>query len=178
VSFGGSDPDNETSKALRALRVLRRTRPVTCVVIAGHANPHAAGLVRLVEAEPGWQFHPSVERMDVLMGQADVALGAGGTTTWERCCVGLPALVTQLAPNQARGTVCVAEWGAIRDLGPSSDTTEETYLRALEALSPEALSEMSRRAMRLVDGEGADRVARHLLDRRYADACGRTELRP
>ena len=40
-----------------------------------------------------------------LMGRADLAIGAAGSTAWERCCLGLPSIVLALAANQEPITV-------------------------------------------------------------------------
>ena len=43
----------------------------------------------------------TVSNIAEVMADYDIAIGAGGGTTWERCCLGMPSLVTTLATNQS-----------------------------------------------------------------------------
>ena len=42
----------------------------------------------------------NVSDMASLMADTDLAIGAAGSTSWERCCLGLPVLMVVLAENQ------------------------------------------------------------------------------
>src|SRR5690606_17187711 len=98
------------------------------------------------------------------MAEADFSLGAAGGAMWERCCLGLPSAVTVVAENQ-RGTAAdAAAYGAVWNLGSSSDVEMSNYAdivsRALA--SPAALREMSLRSFRLTDatsGAGGEHPA-------------------
>lgn len=90
-----------------------------------------------------------------LMTAADVAIGSAGTTSWERCCLGLPSIVLALADNQ---TTVIAELCA-RDAIVLAGTPSEAAAHACDLASrAERRAELSRNAARLVDGRGADRV--------------------
>lgn len=97
--------------------------------------------------------------MAEMMASADLAIGGGGTTTWERCCLGLPALVAILADNQAELVQAVAEYGAIVNLGWADRLAPADYRYALEAITPERLAGMQQLGIGLVDGQGRKRVA-------------------
>ncbi|HKP95128.1 MAG TPA: UDP-2,4-diacetamido-2,4,6-trideoxy-beta-L-altropyranose hydrolase [Fibrobacteria bacterium] len=163
VFFGGSDPTNEAGKALEGL--LRAGGPeLRITVVAGGLNPHMAELEKMKAALPGLTVHRQVDFMARLMREADLAIGAGGTATWERCRMGLPALVAILAENQAEIAAAVAAAGAQRTLGWGRDLGPEDYAAAVRRLDAETLSEMSRAGMRLVDGKGCERVVRMVAD--------------
>lgn len=162
VFFGGSDPGNETAKVLEAIRRLGSKVPQVDVVV-GSSNPHHAEIARLCRELPGAHYHFQIDNMAELMARADAAIGAGGTTTWERCCLGLPALVTILADNQVALTEAVAKRGAIINLGWADKLSADDYANAIAALTPAQLLQMSRRGMELVDGKGTERVAQALL---------------
>ena len=51
------------------------------------------------------------------MARADLAIGAGGTTSWERASLGLPALVFSVSPNQIDGAAALDDAGAAIHLG-------------------------------------------------------------
>ena len=158
VFFGGSDAGNETAKALEGLRLFERPDIAVDVVI-GATNPHHERIGRLCAALPGAILHRQVNNMAELMAAADLALGGGGITTWERCCLGLPALVTILADNQVELARAAAEYGAIVNLGAAEVVSAADYRLALEALTPSQLARMGQRGAALVDGDGCGRVA-------------------
>jgi UDP-2,4-diacetamido-2,4,6-trideoxy-beta-L-altropyranose hydrolase len=148
------DPGNETSKAIRLLQ----GRGVAVDVVVGAANPHREEIARRC-AQAGFEFHLQPSNMAELMAAADLAIGAGGTTTWERCCLGLPTLQLAIALNQEAPTRALAEAGLVTYAGRS--LTEHSLLQALK--NTEMLKEQSRRVAELVDGLGAGRVAAALL---------------
>jgi spore coat polysaccharide biosynthesis predicted glycosyltransferase SpsG len=98
--------------------------------------------------------------MPDLMARVDLAIGAAGVTTWERCCLGLPSIVYQCADNQARIAQAIAGQAAGIVLGEAETMTDDTLVRAFKALcaDPDARAAMSDRAARMVDGCGVARV--------------------
>lgn len=159
VSFGGSDPTNETAKTLEALGDLRM-HAVAVDVVVGSSNPNRDVIESMCRAS-AFDFHCQTDRMAALLDAADLCIGGGGTSSWERCCTGTPALVIALAANQVVVAEQVAAAGAAVYLGPSDEVSAGRVANELGALAdaPEALSAMSRAAMALVDGQGAPRVA-------------------
>jgi UDP-2,4-diacetamido-2,4,6-trideoxy-beta-L-altropyranose hydrolase len=167
VFFGGSDPGDETSKALAAVRILRASRPeLEADVVVGTSNPHRAKVEAICREIPGTRFHCQIANMAELMAGADLAFGAGGTASWERCCVGLPALAAILAENQRELLENAHRRGVAVSLGWADRITAEDYARAADTLSPARLKEMEARCLELVDGRGRDRVTEALLHRK------------
>jgi len=158
VFFGGSDPSNETAKALAGIRQFNLPK-VALDVVVGSSNPQREEVRRLCDTLPNAAYHCQVDNMAEMMANADLAIGGGGTTTWERCCLGLPALVAILADNQAELVKAVAEYGAIVNLGWADRLSSADYRRALEAITPERLAGMRQLGIGLVDGQGRERVA-------------------
>jgi len=118
VFFGGSDPTNETAKALEAIRMLNKP-DIAVDVVVGSASPHKDKINELCAAMTNVVYHSQVENMAQLMANADLFIGGGGSTTWERCCLGLPSIILVVAQNQAETTAAVAKVGAIWNLGYS-----------------------------------------------------------
>jgi UDP-2,4-diacetamido-2,4,6-trideoxy-beta-L-altropyranose hydrolase len=162
VFFGGSDASNETAKALEGLRLFGRP-DIAIDVVVGATNPHCDQIGRLCSALPNARLHRQVNNMAELMGAADLALGAGGITTWERCCLGLPAVVTILADNQIELTHATADYGAIVNLGAAEQLGADDYRAVLEALASSQLTRMAQLGEELVDGNGCSRVAQAML---------------
>lgn len=162
--FGGGDTDNLTCRALRELASVS----IPADVVIGSANPHHPEVEALCKNSNGrWLLHVQTTRMPDLMLQADLALGAGGCSHWERCLLGLPALVVTTAGNQVATTRRVAEQGACRILGNVQSLPNNCFLQGVEELvrNPQALQAMSRAAKALMpDGNGAKRVVSSILE--------------
>lgn len=163
VFFGGSDLTNETEKSLAAIAALRR-QDILVDVVVGAGNSNLQTIEEFCALVPGARFHCQVDNMAQLMSQADLALGAGGSTTWERCALGLPALVLSVADNQIAIADGVDRVGAHRHLGLSRNVSIAQLTAAIEAIisKPEFLKEMSRSASALVDARGCERVIKTL----------------
>ncbi len=116
VFYGGSDRTQETEKAIRALVQLQLSSVAVDVVVGG-SNLRREQIERLCRQHDFLRYHCQVENMAELMANADLCLGAGGTTTWERCFLGLPTLVTSVAENQMEICRDCAEKGYIYYLG-------------------------------------------------------------
>jgi UDP-2,4-diacetamido-2,4,6-trideoxy-beta-L-altropyranose hydrolase len=154
VFFGGSDRTNETKKTLEALQLINRPDIAVDVVVGG-ANPHKGEIQRLCSGMTNVRFHCQVNNMAELMLRADFAIGAGGTTTWERCFLALPTIVLITAPNQFEGTTAVAKRGAVCNLGYSHDINAETLATTIQRYlkNPAALNRMGQKAKELM-GDG------------------------
>jgi UDP-2,4-diacetamido-2,4,6-trideoxy-beta-L-altropyranose hydrolase len=160
VFFGGSDPSNETAKAIRALQMLGR-EDIESDIIVGIANPHREEIEHVCAHVPNLHFHCQVPNMADFMCTADLALGAGGSTTWERCALGLPTIAVIIAENQAEMTETAAkhglQWSAGWHSTLSAKRLAEYIGTALQ--SPDALAIASKRVHALIDGLGVSRLA-------------------
>ena len=103
--------------------------------------------------------------MPKLISEADLVIGGGGSSNWERCALGAPALITILAENQAPVTEALGRAGIIDNLGWNTDLKPSDYEKALKSITTQRLAEMSQKAFKLVDEKGAERVAAILLDK-------------
>jgi UDP-2,4-diacetamido-2,4,6-trideoxy-beta-L-altropyranose hydrolase len=153
VTLGGSDPDNVTIKVIQALKQFSE---IETKVVIGGSNPHLEQLKSEVGSQKS-EIELVVEatNMPELMAWADVAIAAGGTTSWELAFMGLPNLVLVLAENQRGITVALDAANAARQ------TTIERLAAALEDFlrNCELRRVLSRQGRQLVDGYGVSRVA-------------------
>ncbi len=158
VFYGGSDLTNETMKALRALKVFKKTTSELFVdVIVGGSNPYQKEIKAFCstfETSAWMKYYFQVNNMAELMGRADLMLGAGGSTTWERCFLELPSIVTVVAKNQEQIAEDCASAGYIIYLGRASDVAEEHIVSALQTITTEQLMVQQKRMRELFrDGE-------------------------
>lgn len=156
VSFGGSDPTNETEKALLALR---KCAPGDAVVdvVAGRANPNGARLREICSSRAGFFFHCQPDDMASLAAAADLAVGAGGISLWERCFLGVPSLLVVVAQNQEGSAREARARGLAHLAGSSSEVTVDALADALDHMlhRPDLLREMSRRCLSFMEARDA-----------------------
>lgn len=160
ISFGGSDPSNETAKALQAM-LLFGPSSIELEVVLGGSNPQAEAVSNLCSKLAHARLFHDVSNMAELMAKADLAIGAPGTTTWERCLLGLPAIAIVLAPNQQLVGEGVGSAGAIVNLGWHSDVTSAKIAETIVQLrdNPQRVREMSDAALRIMqDNDGVPRA--------------------
>ena len=163
VFFGGSDLTEETEEAIAAARQLNRP-DIQFDVIVGTASDRCEQIREQCERSDNLTFHMNIANMAELMSRADLSLGAGGTTTWERCCLGLPSLTVAVADNQVEVARLSDSIGFGRYLGRDRQVTSGQMVTELQHLiaHPALLAKMSRVAMSLVDGRGTGRVVEQL----------------
>jgi UDP-2,4-diacetamido-2,4,6-trideoxy-beta-L-altropyranose hydrolase len=159
VSFGGADLTNETAKVLKAIKAWNRPEIVIDVVI-GALNPHKKEVERFAKELPKHSLYYQVDNMAQLMSEADLSIGGGGTTTWERCFLGLPSIVLVLAQNQEESTAAVAEAGAIWSLGNCSFVSEIEIIASLERAvrNPALVRNMRVNALKLMGDKKNDHI--------------------
>jgi UDP-2,4-diacetamido-2,4,6-trideoxy-beta-L-altropyranose hydrolase len=153
VFFGGVDSTRQTEKVLAIIGQLRRPE-ITWDVVVGAQNPRAKAIELLCREISNTNFHCQITNMAELMVYADLAVGAGGSASWERCALGLPAILLSTADNQRETTAALEQAGAVWHLGKPSDVTAAMLTEAIRhAFSePEMLRRMSRAAYNVLGG--------------------------
>ena len=158
VSMGGGDPFGATAKTVAAVRSALPAATVDVVLGALYAGEPAFG--------PGVRVHRAVdaEAMASLVASADLAVGAGGTSSWERCALGRPAVIVRVAENQNANATLLAAAGAAVDAGAAETLDTAVLAATVRELAGDVSRReaMSLRAWELVDGRGAERVANHV----------------
>lgn len=165
--FGATDPAGACGVVLEEIAPLCRARALQVDVVLGSTAPQLASL-RSAADRLGARLHVDTPGMASLLAEADVALGAGGTANWERCAMGIPTILCSVASNQTPVCESLAARGAARYLGEWSALARGSWTRALEQLLDDRATRESlgRAASGLVDGLGAQRVAREMLGER------------
>lgn len=162
ISFGAVDPGNHITAAWQSVRAVANEAEID-IVLGGNA-PHLREIQEAIHADMRTRLHVDTTAMAGLMAVADLAVGAGGTTSWERACLGLPVVVTAIADNQRDNIQSLVEAGAALSVAAGDDYVERLTgaISSLKA-DPRRLAAMSRAASDLVDGKGAERLAAILL---------------
>lgn len=155
VSLGLTDVGGFTLPAVQRLSGVAELD-----VVVGSGAPRLAALEALAEAEPSVTLHVDTRDMARLTADADIAIGGGGSSSWERCVLGLPTLLLVLADNQTQAAVALAEAGAVIALDAAAEFETRFDAAAARLIAEGALRRrLSIAAAGICDGRGADRVA-------------------
>jgi UDP-2,4-diacetamido-2,4,6-trideoxy-beta-L-altropyranose hydrolase len=160
VTMGGSDPDNVTLKVIQALQQAD-VDGLEAIVVVGGSNPYYEGLESAVQdSRFPIRLESDVTNMPELMAWADVAVSAGGSTSWELAFTGVPTLVVILASNQRPIAECLDAVGVAVNLGRFEDVSSAKIAQVVMELltAPTRRAQMSQHGRQLVDGEGTARV--------------------
>lgn len=166
IYFGDADAHNQTEFVLNTIDC-SHFEGMKANVVLGWTNKHAATVrskfqrPRHIEIE---FFQSSSDFFD-LMKSSDIAIGAGGTTVWERMFIGLPAIVISTADNQERSCLGLHREGLIIYLGTWLEVDQSKLRTAIfnAIQSPTLLSSISSRGKKLIDGHGALRAAKSIV---------------
>lgn len=163
VSLGLTDVGGITGKVAALLAPIAGEARLDLVL--GGGAPSLPALWALAARDSRVELHVDTQYMPQLILEADLAIGAGGSTTWERCVLALPTLTLILADNQVAAATALAAAGATPCLDVHAPDFETALVRETRAL----LSDSDRRAAlsaasaAVCDGLGADRVAEAFL---------------
>ena len=167
VSFGGTDNENHTLHALTSLKKLNSD--VNVNVVTGTANIGKKIIKNFCKKNFNYNYFEQVENMAKLMQVADLCIGSSGTTTWERCCVGLPAIAIVASNDQKDIASAVSKNKCIINLGKIKKSDNVNYVRLMKNLKNNELQNMSRNCMKLVDGKGAARISKYIFSMMKGD---------
>ena len=167
VSIGGVDPDNYTNQVLERIALSKVSPDVSITVVMGRHSPHLNEVKALAKS-----FRHKVRvvvdaaNMAELMSLADLAIGASGSTSWERCCLGLPSIQIVTASNQKILAMTMASSNLIKYATGICDISE--FLQT----ASDWTSELSVKSAHICDGKGIARVLNSMF---YGDCNLLTE---
>jgi UDP-2,4-diacetamido-2,4,6-trideoxy-beta-L-altropyranose hydrolase len=158
VSFGLTDVGRITARVVR--RLLGTQVKAQVDVVVGSRAESLAALEELASADHRLKLHVNANDMARLMASADLAIGAGGQTSWERCCLGLPSIIVVLADNQRASALALETAGAAEAVLGVTDADLDAIPAMVSQLSANAAARnrMAANAAKIVDGRGSSRV--------------------
>lgn len=165
VTMGGGDPRDATRRCLAGIRDSLRFSPlgmadIRITVVMG-PQADSLNLVReMASLMPcSTEVLVNVEHIAELMANSDLAIGAAGSTSWERCCLGLPTLMLVLADNQREAARQLVLAGAARQIEVGDELADQLQQALISFTNePGILADMAARAAAITDGMGASRV--------------------
>ena len=147
ISMGGSDITNKTYDILQEV-----SDDLNIVVILGGISPHNKIIKNYAKSKKNVKVVVDADNISSLMFDADLAIGAGGSTSWERCCLGLPTLLYVLAENQRKIAGNLEQLGAVKIV----DNLKVNLQNILNNFSFWQI--MSEKAQTVCDGIGVKRI--------------------
>lgn len=163
ISLGGVDKGNVTEQVFDALKTCDLPEKIKITVVMGAAAPWQ-DRVREKACQLPWSTEVVVNVNDMArrMAEADLAIGAAGSTSWERCCLGLPTLMLVLAENQQAIAGALHNAGAALCLGTARELHGlASRVAALQV--PAALQSMSRAAALVTAGDGVTTLSQAMM---------------
>lgn len=162
VNFGGYDAARQVYATLLALQGLD---DVQVDFVAGLNHPDWEVMSERIKACPNWRLHSLSSDFYSLMQRADLFIGAGGGTTWERAALGLPTICISVAANQQLNAQLLARAGVHLYLGAHQTLDPQRLVQAIGLLreNRELRQSFAERGRALVDGQGAYRLAAAMM---------------
>lgn len=163
VAFGGMDRDDYTGRFLEGLPVSAQALEFDIVI--GTSHPRRKEISEFCHAHSNMTLHVQSSRMAELMQEADLAVGASGTSNWERFCIGVPTIGVAVAENQAPLLHDLMLEGALLGISLESPDAIGDCLRLFQYArhQPALLRGLAGKGRRMVDGKGLQRVVRHMI---------------
>lgn len=154
IYFGGVDEYNYTIKAIKAMMTWD-LRNIKLDAVLGQIKNNEGEITELSTKRGNITLHKNLKSLAGLMIRADLSIGAGGSTTWERACLGLPSIVIATAENQLKTSSNLDEDGYHYLIGTMNGVTESDIRRKVRWLKK---NEMTDKSSQLTDGKGASRI--------------------
>ncbi len=163
ISMGGVDQLNATGRVLEALKCCTLPDECRITVIMGSTAPWLPQVLELAAQMP-WPTEVLVNVSDMAqrMADSDLSIGAAGSTSWERCCLGLPTLLAVLAENQLLGARALQDEKAAIVVGVIDDIENKLQSAIQQIIQGDFLGNMSVAASRVTSGRGVENVLQSL----------------
>jgi UDP-2,4-diacetamido-2,4,6-trideoxy-beta-L-altropyranose hydrolase len=156
ITMGGVDPDNVTGQVLNALKNCNLPQGLEITVVMGETAPNIKAVQKQAKEMLCYtQVKTAVNNMAELMANADLAIGAAGATTWERCCLGLPSMTVMLADNQKK----IINLLTRLNITLTIENKKLQKIKEIEDLSQKELLVLSKNSAKVLDGKGVIRVS-------------------
>jgi hypothetical protein len=158
--MGGVDFNNITEKILKKLKLCNLPNNINVVVIMGKFAPYLKNIENQVSDLPfNVEIKTDIDNMAEVMAHSDICIGAAGTSTWERCCLGLPTIQIIIADNQKDIAVNLSSVKAVKLI---SDICQ--LPKAIKDIS-KYNHKMSLNSSTIVDGSGSYRVGKLIFEK-------------
>ena len=165
VTFGGVDPERLIKKVIRALRRVKKI-DLNVLIICGNINKNSNEFKSEIGERDNFKIITNPSDMPSLMNWADLAITAGGSTSWELAFMGVPNLIINFAKNQVSNSEQLHDSGLAMNLGDYKRISDDHLTKKIEDLvkSYQSRKRMKELGQKAVDGKGVIRVIDAMKD--------------
>ena len=165
ISMGGIDKPNTSLRALNALA--SQSKKINTTVLLSQRSPHFEEVKAFALAHAEWVEHVEfVDDMPNFMNNYTVMVGAPGSTSWERACLGIPSVIVPIADNQLTIAQQLEKAKAVKVI--ELDNIEDEIIPAINEIISQWASYRANNLL-LCDGLGCMRVVTQL--KRLIKSC-------
>jgi UDP-2,4-diacetamido-2,4,6-trideoxy-beta-L-altropyranose hydrolase len=160
ITMGGVDASNHTLEVIKELERSEYSADCEFTIVLGALFPHIHALEKFIKSSQlVLSVMTNVKNMAEIMSKSDLCIGAAGSTSWERCCLGLPTLTFVLAENQKTIALALDEKGAA--ISSNINQLRSDFEFFFES-NNNALDKLMHNSKDVCDGLGASRVIDHM----------------
>lgn len=165
IFFGGYDNHSLSLKTLKCILKMKLSN-ISVDIVISLKDKSLNDMKKISKDHSNIFFHHGLTSLANLIYKSDLAVGTGGISLWERCLLGLPAIVTTVSENQIESSKSLSEVGAINLLGHVDDFSNENFTSALKKLieNEKELSLMSKNALKLMKDWSYNSVTKKILN--------------
>jgi len=166
VTMGGSDPKGLTLKAVEALEVLNQNLRV--IILLGPGFTHKEQIEAKLEcSQLQYRVYENHSEPGCLFATADLAVASFGVTAYELAATGVPSVLLGISEDHALSASVFESAGIGINLGFYSGVKKKNIAEAVKKLLDDhrLRKKMSEQALKLVDGRGAQRIAKIIRER-------------
>ena len=145
-----------TLSILNSIKSLDQIKRIYVVVGRASSNKHK--IKNFCKNYSHFQYIEQSENMATLMRSSDLSIGSGGTTTWERCCLGLPSIIFVSSNDQKDIAEAISKTNCGINLGQFNTSSKSLIPKIVLSFKKKEFEKMSKTCMNLVDGKGAIRI--------------------
>ena len=164
VSMGGIDLLNSTSAVLHGLNGSNLSSMIKVNVVMGSNAPHLCDVISdAQDSRFDVAVGKNISNMGELLYETDLAIGAGGSSSWERCCLGVPSIVVAIADNQLGIIQKLGETGSAKTINSTVALASNLTVMINALVIPDDLVDLSLRSSSATDGFGTELVIDEVL---------------
>lgn len=167
VLTGGADVSHTGVQILEYLQKHKGYQDISFLFVVGKMNQDLKEINERAQSLENVFVYTNVDRISVLMRQADIAISAGGTTLFELCACGVPIIIYTCADNQLEGVqeiIKQTDMPYVGDVRNHDDLVAEVF-HIIDYMNKDSRirKQLSQIEMKLVDGLGCKRIVEQIM---------------
>lgn len=161
--MGGSDPGNETLKALKGINRSKIKFKKINIVLGKNFKFLKSIEEEITKINSFCKIYIQTNKMYKLMSNASIGIISCGTALLEKCVIGLPSLGTIKSKNQMPNAKILNDMGVHILVGSSNFISSNNYTKEINKLNFKKLNKMFLNSKKIYDGKGLIRINKKIL---------------